>query len=107
MQILDMGAKVYVTATVVGVTIGADKRVSYRVNVPGLGNFNCPSDNMSEVGEKKEGAIEAYWQKIKFDNGRESLVCSNCHEDSGTIRPTKYCPNCGKHMAGPKKLKED
>lgn len=101
MQILDMGAKVYVTATVVGVSIGLDKRVTYRVNVPGLGNFNCPLENMTEV-EGAEKGNTGTWEKIVV-NDKDAIVCSKCHELAESIRPTRYCPHCGAYMAGPKK----
>lgn len=104
MQILDMGTKVYVTATVVGVTVGADGNIVYRVNIPGLGNFNCPIRHMNEITEKK--VTEGDWQKMKVGD-RDTLICSNCHQDSGSIRPTKYCPECGAYMLGPKTDKEN
>ena len=104
MQILDMGSKVYVTATVVGVLVGPDKRVSYRVNVPGLGNFNCPAENMNEVGNG-DNQKTGHWEKIKIDKN-EALFCSQCHEVLENLRPTRYCASCGAYMAGPKN-KED
>lgn len=37
------------------------------------------------------------WKKTEV-RGNDSLICSECFADLGSIYPENYCPNCGAKM---------
>lgn len=108
MKVLDIGTKVHVEAEIIGIQVKNSGKVVYRINIPSFGNIDVSSDYMAENEEEKpkekKEELTGYWSRP--DKKRESLMCSNCHNEIIGLRPYRFCPECGAYMAGPKAKEE-